>query len=65
MKLYKKIQKSFGGAALYLDKVILNHLGVLPGDEVIVELIDNKIVVQKSRLDIDKIQEILNRQSQK
>lgn len=41
MKLYKKIQKSFGGSAIYLDKSILNHLGVLNGDEVVLELIED------------------------
>ena len=44
MKLYKKIQKSFGGSAIYLDKSILNHLGVLNGDEVVLELIEDKVI---------------------
>ena len=44
MKLYKKIMKSFGGSALYLDKTILNHLGVIHGDEVVLELIEDKVI---------------------
>ena len=51
MKLYKKIMKSFGGAGLYMDKSMLNHLGVLPGDEVVIELKDDFIKIKK--LDIN------------
>lgn len=60
MKLYKKIQKSFGGSSLYLDKTILRHLNALPGDELILELIDDKVIITKSNLDNEKIQKFLN-----
>lgn len=60
MKLYKRIMKSFGGAGLYMDKSMLNHLGVLPGDEVVIELVDDKIVIKRPELDLDKIQELIN-----
>lgn len=61
MKLYKKIQKSFGGSALYLDKTILNHLGALTGDELVLELVEDKVIITKSSLDNDRIQEIINK----
>jgi antitoxin component of MazEF toxin-antitoxin module len=61
MKLYKKIQKSFGGSALYLDKTILNHLGVLNGDEVVLELTEDKVVITKSQLDNDRIQKLIDK----
>lgn len=60
MKLYKKIQKSFGGSALYLDKTILNHLGVLPGQELVLELIDDKVIITKSELDNERIQKLID-----
>ena len=60
MKLYKKIIKAFGGSALYLDKTILRHLNAVNGDELIIELKDDKVIITKSRLDNDKIQKILN-----
>lgn len=60
MKLYKKIQKSFGGSALYLDKVILNHLGVLNGDELVLELVDDKVIITKSELDNERIQKLID-----
>lgn len=60
MKLYKRIMKSFGGAGLYMDKSMLNHLGVLPGDEVVIELIEDKIVIKRPELDLDKIQELIS-----
>ena len=59
MKLYKKIQKSFGGSAIYLDKSILNHLGVLNGDEVVLELIEDKVIMKKSGLDTERIQKLI------
>lgn len=61
MKLYKKIIKAFGGSALYLDKTILNHLGALNGDELILELIDDKVVITKSNLDNNYIQRLLDK----
>lgn len=60
MKLYKKIQKSFGGSAIYLDKSILNHLGVLNGDEVVLELIEDKVIMKKSGLDNERIQKLID-----
>lgn len=60
MKIYKKIQKAFGGSGLYLDKTILNHLGALSGDELVLELVDNKVIMTKSTLNNEKIQELLN-----
>lgn len=60
MKLYKKIQKSFGGSAIYLDKIVLNHLGVLNGDEIVLELVDDKVIITKSDLDNRKIQKLLD-----
>ena len=60
MKLYKKIIKAFGGSALYLDKTILRHLNAVNGDELVIELKDDKVIITKSRLDNDKIQKILN-----
>lgn len=52
--------KSFGGAGLYMDKAMLNHLGVLPGDEIVIELIDNCIKITKPELDLDVIQELID-----
>ena len=60
MKLYKKIQKSFGGSAIYLDKSILHHLGVLNGDEVVLELIEDKVIMKKSGLDNERIQKLID-----
>ena len=60
MKLYKKIIKAFGGSALYLDKTILRHLNAVNGDELVIELKDDQVIITKSRLDNDKIQKILN-----
>ena len=61
MKLCKKIMKAFGGSALYLDKTILNHLGVVHGDEVVLELTEDKVVITKSRLDNEAIQKLLDK----
>lgn len=61
MKLYKRIQKTFGkGSGLYMDKTMLNHLGVLPGDEVVIELVDDCLVIRKSGLDNERIQRLLD-----
>lgn len=60
MKLYKRIQKSFGGSAIYLDKIILNHLGVLNGDELVLELKEDKVIITKSDLDNTKIQQLID-----
>ena len=60
MKLYKKIQKAFGkGSGLYMDKTMLNHLGILPGDEVVIELVDDALVIRKSTLDNERIERLL------
>jgi antitoxin component of MazEF toxin-antitoxin module len=61
MKLYKKIMKAFGGSALYLDKTILNHLGAIHGDEVVLELVEDKVIITKSRLDNARIQRLLDK----
>ena len=61
MRIYKKIQKSFGGSALYLDKIILNHLGVLNGDEEVLELVEDKVIIKKSGLDNEKIQKLIDK----
>lgn len=60
MKLYKKIMKSFGGAGLYMDKSMLNHLGVLPGDEVVIELAEDYIKIKKPAINLLKVQELLD-----
>lgn len=60
MKLYKKIMKSFGGAGLYMDKNMLNHLGVLPGDEVVIELTEDYIKIKKPEINLDLVQELLD-----
>ncbi len=60
MKCYKRILKSFGGAGIYIDKCMLNHLGVLPGDEIVVELIEDKIILSKPEIDVNKIQELID-----
>lgn len=59
-KIYKKILKAFGGAALYLDKSILKHLKVSTGDEVIIELVDDKVIITKPAIDIKKIKELFD-----
>lgn len=61
MKIYKKIIKAFGGSALYLDKTILRHLNATNGDELILELIDDKVVITKCALDNEKIQKLLEK----
>lgn len=60
MKIYKKIMKAFGGAGLYFDKTMLSHLGVLAGEEVVIELKDDYIMIKKPELDLNKIQELLD-----
>ena len=52
--------KAFGGAGLYMDKTMLNHLGVLAGDEVVIELKDDGLMIKKPDLDLNRIQELLN-----
>lgn len=60
MKLYKKIQKTFGkGSGLYMDKTMLSHLGVLPGDEVLIEFVDDGLLIKKSSLDNERIERLL------
>lgn len=63
MKIYKRILKSYGGAGLYVDKMMLNHLGVLVGDEVVIELEKDCLIIKKSELDLNRVQEILNAKS--
>jgi len=65
MKIYKNILKAFGGAGLYIDKTMLNHLGVLIGDEVTIELRDDGLLIRKPELDVNKIQELIDAKTQK
>lgn len=60
MKLYKKVLKAFGGAALYIDKCILKQLNIVPGDEVVIELCDDKVIITKPCIDAKKIKELLD-----
>lgn len=60
MRIYKKLQRAFGGSGLYFDKTMLNHLGALTGDEVVIELIEDKIIIRKSTLNNDRIQRLLD-----
>lgn len=43
-----------------MDKTMLNHLGVLPGDEVVIELVDDYLIIRKSGIDNEKIQRLLD-----
>ena len=56
---YKKILKAFGGHALYLDKYILNHLGIVNGDEVCIELLEDGIKITKANINNSYILELL------
>lgn len=60
MKLYKKIQAAFGGAGLYLDKAMLRTINATVGDEVIISLEDDKLVISKAKISNTKIEELLN-----
>ena len=64
MKLYKKLQKAFGGNAMYIDKTILNHLGLLQEDELVLDLTEINgepvIIMKKSKLDNTRLQELLD-----
>ena len=65
MKIYKNILKAFGGAGLYIDKIMLNHLGVLIGDEVTIELKEEGLLIRKPELDVNKVQELLDAKTQR
>lgn len=65
MKIYKNILKAFGGAGLYIDKTMLNHLGVLIGDEVTIELKEDGLLIRKPELDVNKVQELIDAKTQK
>jgi len=69
MKLYKKLQKAFGGNAMYIDKIILNHLGILGEEELVLDLteIDGEpvVIVKKSNLDIEELQRLLDEKRKK
>ena len=65
MKIYKKIMKAFGGAGLYIDKTMLNHLGCLIGDEVVIELTEDGLHITKPTIDPARIQELLNAQTKR
>jgi len=61
MRIYKRIQKTFGkGSGLYMDKTMLNHLGVLPGDEVVIEFTQDGLLIKKSGIDNERIQRLLD-----
>lgn len=60
MKLYKKLQKAFGGSGLYFDKTMLRHLQAFNGDELVIELVDDKIIITKSKLNNTRISEVLD-----
>ena len=60
MKIYKKLQNAFGGCGLYIDKTILRHLGVVSGDELVLELVEDKVIITKSKLNNERIQRLLN-----
>ena len=60
MKLYKKILEDFGGAALYVDKSMLKALNVTPGDEIIIEVQEGKLIITKPVIDANKIKELLD-----
>lgn len=60
MKLYKKILEAFGGAALYVDKSMLKALNVTPGDEIIIEVQEGKLIITKPVIDANKIKELLD-----
>lgn len=65
MKLYKKLQKAFGGSGLYFDKTMLRHLQAFNGDELVIDLKDENnqpyIIITKSKLNNTKISEVLNK----
>ena len=60
MKLYKKVLSAFGGAGLYLDKSILKALKVSPGDEIVIDVQEDKVTLTKPTIDANKIKELLN-----
>lgn len=60
MKIYKKILKAFNGAALYLDKKMLNAINANTGDEVVIEIQDHKLIISKPTIDANKIKELLD-----
>ena len=39
---------------------MLSHLGVLTGEEVVIELKDDCLIIKKPELDLNKIQELLD-----
>ena len=39
---------------------MLNHLGVLPGDEVVIELTEDYIKIKKPEINLDLVQELLD-----
>ena len=60
MKLYKRILKAFGGAALYIDKKMLKCLGVGLDDELCIELQKDRIVITKSVMCDKKLRELFS-----
>ena len=69
MKLYKKLQKAFGGNGLYIDKTILNHLGILGEDELVLDLTEINgepvVIMKKSRLNAQQLQRLLDEKRKK
>ena len=51
--------KAFGGGGLYVDKTMLNHLGVLIGDEIVIEFKEEGLLLKKPEFNAEKIQELL------
>ena len=60
MKLYKKLIKAFGGAALYVDKNMMKALNIISGDEVVIDVQPGIITIQKPTIDANKIKELLD-----
>ena len=61
MKIYKKLIKAFGGSALYIDKCILNALNVNPGEEVCIEIKDNKVIITKPSISVNEVKELIEK----
>lgn len=59
-QFFKRLLNAFGGTALYLDKKILQHIGVSPKDEVVITLVDNVAIISKPLLSTQEIDRILN-----
>lgn len=58
---FKNVLKAFGGAGIYMDKQMLNHLQLSCGDEIKIELAENTIILSKPLLSECKVNELLQR----